>query len=173
KAILRDEIFVARASLREAAPDFKPDVERIFLDRLKKIEVTGADPKLLHQQIEEQVQAQLQVVPPGHYRPWEIKLGLLKDSLRGQPLFIRTKFNAAQTNASGTYLALWEIGPPESAKVVLREMSLSADTFHEIPIPPDLFDDQGVLTIRFINRNDTALLFTLKEGMEVLYREAG
>jgi len=36
-----------------------------------------------------------------------------------------------------------------------------------------LFDDNGVLTIDFINRNDTALLFTLKEGMEVLYREAG
>ncbi|HYV27757.1 MAG TPA: hypothetical protein VFA77_09505 [Candidatus Eisenbacteria bacterium] len=173
KAILRDEIFVARASLREEATDFRPDVERIFLDRIKKVDATGADPQLLRQQIEEQVQAQWQVVPPGHYRRWEIKLGVLKDSVRGQPLFIRTKFNAAQTNAAGTYLGNWQVGPPESAKIVVREMSLSADTFHEIPIPPDLFDDNGVLTIDFINRNDTALLFTLKEGMEVLYREAG
>src|SRR2546426_3762343 len=53
------------------------------------------------------------------------------------------------------------------------EMRLAGDTFHEIPIPPNLFDDNGVLTIDFINRNDTALLFTLKEGMEVLYREIG
>jgi len=112
KAILRDEIFVARASLREEAADFRPDVERIFLDRIKKVDATGADPQLLRQQIEEQVQAQWQVVPPGHYRRWEIKLGVLKDSVRGQPLFIRTKFNAAQTNAAGTYLGTWQVGPP-------------------------------------------------------------
>jgi hypothetical protein len=58
--------------------------------------------------------------------------------------------------------------------------SLSANTFHEFEIPPNLFDDQGVLTIDFQNRsldlanpNRVALLFPLDEGLEVLYREGG
>jgi hypothetical protein len=52
-------------------------------------------------------------------------------------------------------------------------MSLAPDTFHEFQIPPNLFDDKGVLTIIFVNPNDTALLFPLEDGMEVLYPEGG
>jgi hypothetical protein len=52
-------------------------------------------------------------------------------------------------------------------------MSLAPDTFHEFEIPPDLFDDKGVLTITVINPNNSALLFPLDEGMEVLYPEGG
>ena len=52
-------------------------------------------------------------------------------------------------------------------------MSLAPDTFHEFEIPPDLFDENGLLTISFVNPNDTALIFPLDEGMEVLYPEGG
>jgi len=52
-------------------------------------------------------------------------------------------------------------------------MSLAPDTFHEFEIPPNLFADNGVLTVVFFNPNDTTLLFSLEEGMEVLYRESG
>jgi hypothetical protein len=58
---------------------------------------------------------------------------------------------------------LWQSGP----------MSLSPDTFHEFPIPANLFDEDGLLTVTFLNPNNTALLFPLEEGMEVLYREGG
>jgi hypothetical protein len=51
--------------------------------------------------------------------------------------------------------------------------SLAADTFHEIAIPPNLFDESGRLTIDFENRNDSALVFPLEDGLEVLYREGG
>jgi hypothetical protein len=51
-----------------------------------------------------------------------------------------------------------------------EELSLGADTFHEIPIPANLFNAKGILKIRFINRNDTALLFPIEDGMEALYR---
>jgi hypothetical protein len=50
-------------------------------------------------------------------------------------------------------------------------MSLAADTYHEFEVPPGLIGDDGILTIQFINRNNTTLLFPLEEGMEVLYRE--
>ena len=52
-------------------------------------------------------------------------------------------------------------------------MSLAPDTFHEFQIPPNLFDRQGVLTVIFLNPNDTSLLFPLDDGMEVLYPEGG
>ena len=52
-------------------------------------------------------------------------------------------------------------------------MSLAPDTFHEFEIPPNLFDDSGVLSISFANVNGTALLFPLEDGMEVLYRDGG
>ena len=52
-------------------------------------------------------------------------------------------------------------------------MHLAPDTFHEIPIPADLFDARGILTVTFVNLNDTALLFPLDEGLEVLYPEGG
>ena len=52
-------------------------------------------------------------------------------------------------------------------------MSLAPDTFHEFQIPPNLFDTNGWLTIIFVNPNDTALLFPLEDGMEVLYPEGG
>src|SRR5207253_3553607 len=34
-------------------------------------------------------------------------------------------------------------------------------------------DDNGLLRIRFINRDSTTLLFPLEDGLEVLYREGG
>jgi hypothetical protein len=84
------------------------------------------------------------------------------------------KFNAANKSSSGTFLAAWQIGDPNSTNIVqLEPMSLAPDTFHEFQIPPNLFDDKGVLTIVFLNANSTALLFPLEDGMEVLYPEGG
>jgi hypothetical protein len=51
-------------------------------------------------------------------------------------------------------------------------MSLAPDTFHEFNIEP-FFDDQGILTVSFGNLNNTALLFPLEDGIEVLYPEGG
>jgi hypothetical protein len=173
RKILRDEIFVARGSLKEVAVDLKPEIEQTFQQRLKELRSGEVDLKLLHQQASELVKSRYQVVLPGHVRRWQLKLGSLKDSLRDEPLFIRTKFNAAQTNASGTYQAIWQIGPPETGRIQQREMSMAGDTFIEFKIPPALFDDTGLLTIDFANLNDTALVFNLDEGLEVLYREGG
>jgi hypothetical protein len=107
-------------------------------------------------------------------RIWKVDLGFAKNYLHGKPLQLRVKFNAAQKSPSGTFLAMWQVGDPNSKKIWQSEpMSLSPDTFHEFAIPPDLFDDQGILTIAFANQNPTALVFPLDEGMEVLYPEGG
>ena len=52
-------------------------------------------------------------------------------------------------------------------------MMLPADTYNEIAIPANLFNARGMLQIRFMNQNETAILFPLEDGMEVLYREGG
>ena len=175
--ILREQVLVARGSAKEKNYNAEIDAEaaRVLQDRLKTSPVTTVDLPEVQKQIREQVKAAYQVVQPGYSREWQIDLGFAKNYLRDQPLQLRVKFNAAQKSASGTDLALWEAGVPGTAKLWRTEMpmSLAPDTFHEFQIPPNLFDTNGWLTIIFVNPNDTALLFPLEDGMEVLYPEGG
>jgi len=169
--ILRNEIFVARASLKPPAPDIERNTDALFQDAITKNQVPPEEREKLRTQIRERVTAYEQIVPPGYRREWVIDLGVRQRFLRDQPLFLRTKFFAAQTNASGTYVGLWQVGSSE--RDISIPLSLAADTFHELQIPPNRFDAEGKLKIAFINRNDTALLFPIDEGIEVLYREGG
>ena len=172
--VLQNEIFVARASQKEARVDLRSDVESVLKERIKASPVTTLDVPILRKQIEEQMKAGLQIVQPNYLRRWTIDFGLKRRFLQNQPLFVRYKFNAAQTNASGTYLGLWEVGPPDTdRRAPSRPMSVSADTFHEFAIPSSFMADDGKLTLDFINRNDTALLFPIDDGLEVLYRDGG
>ncbi|MBI3418079.1 MAG: hypothetical protein HY043_22545 [Verrucomicrobia bacterium] len=175
--VLRNEVLVARGSLKEPQPDIQKDVELNLKERLKKAPVMQLDLPLLRNQITEQVKWQYQLVPPGYLRKWVINLGFRKNFLKDQPLYLRVKFHtpetrdAAEPKTSISYDAFWEIGPPDSPLRRRNAMRLSPATFHEFQIPPNMFDANGDLTISFINQNETVLLFPLDEGMEVLYRE--
>ncbi|HEX4264131.1 MAG TPA: hypothetical protein VH597_07315 [Verrucomicrobiae bacterium] len=173
---LHDQVLVARGSIKP--PDVQGDIEKVahtvLEDRLKHSPVTQADLPEVQKQIEEQVKAEYQVVPPSYIKTWEIKLASGVRSLKGEPLQLRIKFNAAQKSASGTFDGYWQIGVPGKTSLWRSEaMSLAPDTFHEFGIPPDLFDKNQMLTISFANLNDAALLFPLDDGMEVLYRDGG
>ena len=174
--ILREQVLVARGSAKEQInpAEIETEAKRIFEERRKGSAIEKVDEAEVLRQIREQVKAAYQIVPPSYQRTWQIDLGFAKNYLRGKPLQLRVKFNAAQKSPSGTYLASWQVGVPQKTKFWQSEpMSLAADTFHEFEIPPDLFDEKGVLTITFANPNPTALLFPLEEGMEVLYPEGG
>lgn len=174
---LRNEVLVARSAAKpqDFQAQIKEDAQKILAERLKQTQITKADLPEVTRQIEERVKAEYQLVPPGYSKTWRINFGGAAKSLEGEPLQMRIKFNAAQKSASGTYVALWHVGEPPKTKNYWRSepMSLAPDTFHEIAIPADLLDPNGVLTITFGNPNDTALLFPLDEGMEVLYRDGG
>jgi hypothetical protein len=172
-AILKNEIFVARASVKEPLPDIEGAVETFFRERIEQTPVPPSEHAQLRRNLREQLKAGIQIVPPGYSRPWVIDLGLRKHLLRDEPLFLRVKFHAAQTNATGTYLGLWQVGVPERTRVWQDIRSQASDTYHEFAIPPGLFDEEGKLTVLFHNRNNTALLFPLEDGFEVLYREGG
>jgi hypothetical protein len=106
-------------------------------------------------------------------RPWQINLGGAAGARRDQPLQLRVKFNAAQKSLSGTYLAAFVAGGVEQGVWRSGPMSLAPDTFHELNLPAGLLDTNGVLAVEFFNPNDTALLFPLEDGMEVLYAQGG
>jgi hypothetical protein len=176
QTVLREQVLVARGSAKE--PDHSAELdamaEQILQTRLKSSPLDKADVAELRKQISEGVKANSQLVPPSYQRVWKIDLGFAKNYLQGKPLQLRVKFNAANKSASGTFVALWQIGdPPKTKYTRLEPMSLAPDTFHEFEIPPDLFDESGVLTITFVNPNGTALIFPPDEGMEVLYPEGG
>ena len=174
--VLRNQVLVARGSATERSfnSEIEAEANRRLAERLKQTPVATADLPEVRRQIEERVKAEFQVVPPNTYRIWQIDLGARKDSLHDQPLQVRVKFNAAQSSQSGTFTALWQAGIPNKTKLWRSEpMSLAPDTYHEFQIPPDLYDTNGVLTLAFINPNDTALLFPLGDDVEVLYPEGG
>jgi hypothetical protein len=175
---LRAEILVARGSAKEAshAAEIEAMTDQIFKDKVKSAAVESKEDLIeLRKQIRESLRADSQVVLPSYIRTWKIDLGFAKRQLAGKPLQLRVKFNSAQKSASGTFDAFWRVGDPPKTKYWQNDepMSLAPDTFYEFPIPADLFDDNGVLTISFLNRNNTALVFAPEEGMEVLYPEGG
>jgi hypothetical protein len=174
--ILREQVLVARGSAKEKSNDAEIDAEteRVLQERLKSSPVETANIAEVRRQIREQVKADFQLVPPGYTREWQIDLGFAKNFLRDKSLQLRIKFNSAQKSSSGTFTAVWQVGDPNSQRIWQSEpMSLAPDTFHEFEIPANLFDKNGVLTIVFLNPNNTSLLFPLEDGVEVLYPQGG
>ena len=176
---LREQVLVARgvALPTDVNADIDNQVRQILQDRLAKNPDLAHSPDLpeVENQIREQVKAGYQIVPPqGGGRIWQVDLGSAGERLRHQPLQLRVKFDAANGSVSGTFHGLWQVGDPQKMEVWHSEdMSLAPDTVHEFTIPPNLMDDKGVLTIAFLNVNNTALLFPIEDGIQVLYPEGG
>ncbi|MBA4149144.1 MAG: ABC transporter permease [Verrucomicrobia bacterium] len=177
QAILRSEIFIARGSLKEPPEDIQALVDEQIRQVIKAAPLSALDQQLARKQIEEREKAEQQIVAPNYARRWVIDFGLRKNSLRNEPLILRTKFQSPEARPFGdppTYRGVWLVGPPEAAQLYRIDLpSVAAQTFHELPIPPSLLDADGKLTVEFRNYNNIALLFPLDEGLEVLYREGG
>ena len=173
--VLRNEVLVARGSVKTKNfdPEIDAETDRILKERLEKNPGVKANLVEVRKQIREAVKAEYELVPPGWLHEWKIDLGLARHSLRGQPLYLRVKFNSADKSPSGTFRGIWRVGVPRQTPLwQSEEMSLAPDTFHEFRIEPN-FDDQGVLTVSFGNLNNTALVFPLEDGLEVLYPAGG
>jgi hypothetical protein len=177
QAILRKEVLVARGSARpeDKRAQIAADTEQLMKERLAQTRVSAQDMAEVRRQIAEQVKAEHQLVPPGYSRFWDIDLGFARNYLRDKPLQLRVKFNSAEKSPTGTFGGMWRAGIPQKTQlwVTPEPLSLAPDTFHEIEIPPNCFDENGLLRVEFLNVNNTSLLFTLEEGVEVLYREGG
>jgi hypothetical protein len=175
--ILRDEVLVARGSAKpeNLQSEIEKEAHQILEERLKQTHIDQADLPEVQKQITEQVKAGQTLAPPGYTKTWQINLGAKANALRNVPLQLRVKFNAAQKSPSGTFNAYWQIGAPPKTKFWRNSepMSMAPDTYHEFEIEPGLLTENGILVVTFANANDTALLFPLEDGMEVLYRDGG
>lgn len=172
---LRSEVLVARGSAKPPSRDreIQAETDRLLRERLQNNPEVQANLAEVRKQILETVKAEYQIVPPGYMHQWEIDLGGARNIARGQPVHLRIKFNTADHRLAGTFDGRWRVGVPRKTPLWYSEpMSLAPDTFHEFEIPAN-YDDQGVLTVSFGNVNDTTLLFSLEEGVEVLYRQGG
>jgi hypothetical protein len=173
--VLRNEVLVARGSARQRSFDseIQAEADRQLAERLQKNPVTTADLPEVRRQILEQVKADYQIVGPADYKTWEINLGRTSQKLRDQPLYVRLKFNTADSNPNGTFAGVLYVGMPRKTQLWRSElMHLAPETFHEFPIGANVFDENGVVTLTFVNVSDKALLFPLEDGFEVLYPES-
>lgn len=194
QAILRNELLLARGSLKEPLPDLDADVEKLLKERMKQLGpiANGADLATVRKDVKEFLKSQYQVVPPKQARTWVIDAGTQRSLLETQPVYLRVKFRTAQYSVKPeTFQTFWEVGPPNATNRVRISRLLTTDTFHEfgvnmldakgsLTIDPvkdgrvlNLLDPQGRLIITFGNANQANLLFDLEEGMEVLYHEGG
>lgn len=174
RQILREEVMVARASAKPPMPDFKAEAEKLLQDRLQNMP-KGEKPDIEAMRLyaQERVRAEMQVVRPGYVREWRVDLSDKKESIKDQPMFLRVKFNSASPKEGATYVTIWEVGDEKEKKVFRNESSIGSESFFEFPIPPAAVNQEGILFVRFLNTNETPLIFTLEEGLEVLYREGG
>lgn len=172
---LQTKVLVARGSVRETIDvrGMEAEVDRRLAQRVQEASVAEMDQGFVRQQIREQLRAHFQIVRPGMARRWVMDFGARAAGLRGTPLAVRAKFVAAQPTPSGTYYGTWEVGPPDGQRYRPETMSMASDTYYEFVIPPGLIGSDGRLSVDFLNYNDSALLFPLEEGLEVLYPESG
>jgi len=178
--ILREQVLVARGSGREPSrqTEIEAAAKQVYQARLEQNpqmkDLSNTEKAIVQNQILQQAMADFQLVPPGYTREWQIDLSGAKNYLHDKSMQLRIKFDSADHSPSGTFVGLWQLGDPNGTNFVqLAPMSLAPETFHEIDVPPNLLDKNGVLTIVFLNENNTALLFPLDDGMEVLYPEGG
>jgi hypothetical protein len=172
--VLRDEIFVARAGMKERAPDLKGQIDQRVRQRIAELEKT--DPAELNKaeirrQVTEEVKAASTGVPPGYGRLWVIDLHTLPEKTQNEAFQLRVKFHASDPNPATTYDTYWVIGPPDSTRAAKIRQVLPPDSFQEFQVPPHLLDDKGRLIIDFYNANDAALMFPIEDGFELLYYE--
>lgn len=174
--VLRQEVLVARGSARpaDATPFIKEQTERILKDRLQRTGETAVQLAETRALIAGEITRRVQEVPSGATKFWVVDLGRTPAQLRGQPLFLRVKFSTAESGGltPRSYIGFWRVGDPESgAYADIGPHSVAAETFHEFEVPSSVLSPEGRLTIAFLNRNDPATVFSLQDGVEVLYRE--
>ncbi|MBK8000263.1 MAG: ABC transporter permease [Verrucomicrobia bacterium] len=143
---------------RNRCRTLKRDVDKQMAKVPNRESLSAEQLQEIRGQFRDRVKAVQQVVPPNHLRRWTIDFGLQRHLLKDRPLFLRVKFYAAQTNQTGTYLGLWNVGPPDSPRSQSMPQSLAANTFHEISFRPTCLMNWG-LFIDFENRNNIALIF--------------
>lgn len=178
--ILNNEVLVARNA---AFPKFEPiedQVEAEYQATIAENPMTEMDRNLIREQIKQRYLLGQQYVPGGGYsRQWIVELGARRHFLQDRPLYLRFKFQTPPEHYERTvgepptYPGGFDVGPPGEGARIRWTGSWTSKNYHEYPLEPNLFDEEGNLSIVFANFGDLALLFPVEDGIQVLYRESG
>jgi hypothetical protein len=172
RAILENEVFVARKVAKEAVRDYEADARKIVREKLQKSPPPeGLSVAQIQTIIREQLKAREQLVPPGRRRQWEIYVGD-PAKLRNVPMTIRTRFDPPTPDLNERFMTYWEFGDLNTRNQYKTNFVMPAEAFVEFPIPANLVNEQGYLHIRFDNYAEKALLFQ-EDGMMVMHRIGG
>ncbi len=170
--VLRDEIFVARGSMKERPPDNSEKIKKIVDQAVRQYHpTTTAEMQEIVKQVTERVNSANTDVEPNHARVWAIDLHTLPEKTREGTFRLRVKFHTASPYTDAMYDSFWRVGPPTSANAKILHESLPPDSFQEFEVPAHLLDDKGRLFVDMYNPNDSALIFPIDDGFELLYYE--
>jgi hypothetical protein len=171
--VLHQDIFVARASLKQPPPDYAAETEKALQETVKQNKIPPEQLPEARKMIRDRIKSGSEIVPPGYARRWVIDTGVLKSFLQDRPMQLRVRFRTSRYNDGQTYTTMWVIGPPESPNSKRIVQLLPPDSFQEFDIP-NLIDKDGKLTIDVFNPepNGVDLLFDANDGLEVLYPES-
>ena len=172
KQVLKSEVLLGRGSVRPNPVDIPAKVEEIYQAELERDpNMAAMIPEVARKKIREMVETESQVIRSGGLKWWTLDLGIDPEKYQEKFLHLRIKFHAALKNANNNYDLEIYAGTPDGKKIAPYGAVLAGDTFHTIPMDPQLVDSEGKIQIRILNRNTTDLLFSLDDGVEVLYPE--
>jgi ABC-type transport system involved in multi-copper enzyme maturation permease subunit len=168
---LRREVLVARNSVQEVIPSFEPRVQKMYEAAIKKPGVSETDHDFVKKQIRENLKQSMQYLRPGQQRRWVFELGSgAAERLKDKTLNLRTKIYGSEYSGSSEIFDFgWEIGPSENHQRQRFRNSFGAESFVTFDIEPNHIAPNGTLTVDVVNLNEKPVLFTLEEGLEVLY----
>ncbi len=171
QARLRSEVLVARNSAKEIPPNLDQAVEKRFQERIQKESIQSMDRDFVRKQIREDLVASLTYLRPGEVRRWKIPLGAgAALDLKDVPLYLRAKIYTPDYAGSGaTFEFGWEIGPTEGHKRQRFRNSFGAESFTTFPIEANHIGSDDTLVIDTVNLGERPVLFSLQDGLEVLY----
>ncbi len=181
---LNNEFFTARAGLMPAEPNVSADVRKTY----NRLEKTGQIPpevltspaarKNYMNSLAAQIKASKFSAVVGQELTWEFYDVRPLDP--NQRLFVRFKYEVAVNPPDLQVYGRWLAGDYRQLKYGLKVQTpiYTFDrkdlirTFYEIEVPADAVADDGFLGVGFLNAppNDTVVIFTPQEGLEILYK---
>lgn len=171
--ILRQDIFVARASLKQPPPNYGEEADKAMQEALKLNNIPENQIPEVRKMFLDRIKNGSEIVPPGYMKRWTIDVGMLKDFIKDKTLQLRVRFRTSRYNDGQTYKTLWLIGDPDSPTSERIPQILPPESFQEFTIP-NLIGPDGKLIIDVANPPDNPvdLLFDANDGLEVLYAES-
>jgi len=125
-------------------------------------------------QLAEEFHKLVNAVPPLYGRRWQFS-GITLPRSRDLGLTIRFKFFSSDRKSEDPDHVRWEFGVPNRTKAYRYDDAFMPDEVHEIQVPADAVDRDGVLEVRFYNvepRRPT-LVFSEADSIQALIPAGG